>query len=1118
MLLAACTHKSPPHFAQLSAEQTGIQFRNEVTDTDTLNILDYPYLYAGAGVNIGDVNGDGLDDVFFVGNHKGTNKLYLNKGGFRFEDITQKAGVAGRSDWSTGSSMVDINADGRLDIYVCSVTIPGKLKSRNELYLNEGNGRFREAAAEYGLDFAAHATQAAFFDYDRDGDLDCFLLNHGTRYSDDYQNASVRTKYDSVSGGKLLRNDTPQPPEGGLPTAQTSPVGVSASNSASTKGKASAAALPTPLGAGRGGVFTEVSQQAGIYCAPNEYGLGIAVADLNNDGWLDVYVGNDFKENDFCYINNGNGTFSEQSAKLFEHVSRFSMGNDAADYNNDGWLDVMTLDMLSQDEKVLKTSLADDDIEVYNYKQQNFGFHYQFAKNCLQQNMQGKAFCDVGLQKGVAATDWSWAPLLADFNNDGQKDLYVSNGFRYRTNDLDFLTFSQAKVQEDRQKGLQTTQYSFLKFLPAGDVPDYFYLGTNEGSFSDVSAAAGFTQPTLSNGAAYGDLDNDGDLDLVVNRVNGEPGIYRNDFPSTNYLSLSLQGDGGNTFGIGATVYLYTKDEMQMLQQSPVRGFMSSVSPVLHFGLGENKTIDSLIILWPDGRGQKLTKANGNGRLVLLQKKATANFPRPVLQQRITADWQQTTGNAGLAFAHKEDDYDDLNLQPLLPHSLATQGPKLAVGDVNGDGLIDVYVCGAKGQAGAIYTQTKRGGFDSTVQPAFAADSMLEGTDAVFFDADGDRDLDLYLCTGGGEYFGRQPALLDRLYVNDSRGVFALSNGLAELYENGSCVRPCDFDKDGDLDLFVGGRANARMYGYLPASVILKNNGGAFTNATETVSEGLSNAGMITDACWSDVDRDGWTDLIVVGEWMPPTLFKNNKGRLQKQELAANAKGLWQTILPADVDADGDTDFLVGNWGTNTKLSASAEHPLKLYIADWDGNGETEPIMVTAKNGRYYPLYGKADLERRLPFLRKHFLHAKDFAGKTVEEVFGKEALNKAKLFEASTLQSSLLRNNSGKFVLEPLPDFLQTAPLLSFAKLYSTEKTPQFMAGGNFFEVSPYEGRYDAMLPVRFAFENGKAVMKDCLLAPGPLRHIASFPVGGKPAVLLAFNNRPLQLYQTKK
>ncbi len=1122
MLAAGCGRK--PSFTGMPSSQTGITFQNNVSDKPGFNIFDYPYLYAGGGVAVGDINGDGLDDVFFTANQKGGNKLYLNKGAFHFEDITDKAGVAGLSDWCTGATMVDINGDGLLDIYVSTVSIPGKLQGRNELYINKGNNTFKEEAESDDLAFSGHGTQAAFFDFDRDGDLDCFLLNHAVTYSDDYKSIAARKTVDEKSGGKLLRNDIPHPGpllKERVTHAQSLLVRDSTRGFESLQSEPAQLGKTPPLeGLGEAGLrtFTDVTLSAGIYCASNEYGLGIAIADLNNDGWPDIYVSNDFKEADFCYLNNRDGTFSEKGSELFAHMSRFSMGNDIADYNNDGWPDVFTLDMLSQDETVLKTSLADDDIETYNYKHGNFGFHYQFSKNCLQKNMAGAAFCDVGLQSGVAATDWSWSPLLADFNNDGNKDLFVSNGFRYRTNDLDFTAFSQVRMMQDAKLAGSRATQDLLHYLPAGDVPDYFYLGKGDEGFSDASAAAGFTTPTLSNGAAYADLDNDGDLDLIVNRMNGEAGVYRNDFSSANYLSLSLKGSRGNTFGIGTKVYAYAAGQMQCVHQSPTRGFLSSVSPVLHFGFGKNITVDSLVVCWPDGSGQRLQNVKCNQRLVLKQSDATKNFLPPVLVNNIIQDWKDATDSSGISFVHHEDEFDDLNVQPLLPHSLATQGPKFAVGDVNADGLEDFYAGGAKSQTGVLYTQKRDGKFIQSIQPAFAADSIYEDTDALFFDADGDKDLDLYVCSGGNEYFGHDAHLPDRLYTNDGHGNFTRSNNLPELYENKSCVRACDFDKDGDLDLFVGGRANARMFGYTPASVILQNNGGKFTEFTASTSNGLSNVGMVTDACWADVNSDGWMDLIVVGEWMPVTVFINQKGRLVKNDALQTSTGLWQCILPTDVDGDGNTDFLLGNWGANTKLTASENYPLKLYIHDWDGNGETEPLMATAKNDNYYSFYGKADLERRLPFLKKRFLKYTDFAGKTVEEIFTPAALNKARLLQATELKSCLLRNQNGKLVLKELPPFLQSAPVFSFVQLPDEEEQKTFMAAGNFYEVSPYEGRYDALLPVRFSFNNNNAVMRGCLLLQGPVRKLAAINTSHGKALLVSINNDALHLYKQQK
>lgn len=1068
MLWLLCTlacNTRPLLFTQISAAATGVQFVNEVTETDSFDIFHYPYLYAGAGVAIGDVNNDGWEDVFLVANRKGSNRLFLNKGDWQFEDVTVKAGITHTADWNTGVAMTDVNADGWLDIYISTVTIPGKLNSVNQLFLNNRNGTFTESAAQYGLDARMHTTQSAFFDYDQDGDLDCFLLNHAVNYTDDFTNVQARQKKDAASGAKLLRNDND--------------------------------------------FFKDVTDSAGIYSGPNQYGLGIAVADLNNDGWQDLYVSNDFKENDFCYINKG-GLFEDQSDKLFAHVSRFSMGNDAADYNNDGWTDVLTLDMLSPDEKILKTSLGDDDIETYNYKHQNFGFHYQFSRNSLQQNEAGRAFCDVALQQGIAATDWSWAPLLADFNNDGRKDLYVSNGFRYRTNDLDFGIFAQNVSLSNTRLNKNTSRHALTNYLPDGAVADYFFLNEGPAGFSNASADAGFTQPTLSNGCAYGDLDNDGDLDLVVNHINSAPGFYRNNSAAANHLSISLKGNGKNTFGYGARVMVYHAGNKQTVAQTPVRGFMSSVSPVLHLGLNNSKEIDSLIVYWPDGSCQRLQQVAVNRKLVLRQSDANEKS-LPLLHSTLVNDtsYAQTLG---LDFLHVEDAFDDLNVQPLLPHSFTTEGPALAVSDVNKDGLQDVYVGGAKGQRGALFMQTKDGKFMRTLQPAFLLDSLCEDVDAVFFDANNDGNIDLYVVSGGGQYYGLQPALPDRLYLNSGHGSFNKSNALPNLYENKSCVRPSDFDKDGDIDLFVGGRVNARMFGYPPASVLLQNNKGTFVEKTEALSTGLTTVGMVTDAVWNDVNGDDWPDLVVVGEWMPVTVFKNSRGKLQPPETIEASAGLWQCIVGADVDNDGDTDFLAGNWGTNSKLLATTKQPLHLYVHDWDNNGEPEPVMALNKEGKEYPFYGKTDLERRLPVIKKKFLKYSSFAGKTLPEIFGADALKKAKRFKATTLHSSWIENDGGRFILHPLPAFLQTTPLFSFAFLGNN----RFAAGGNFYEVQPFEGRYDAGLPTLFSFQKKEAVLQQMLPVAGPVRALAPVNFGTSPGLLIARNNLPLQLFKT--
>jgi enediyne biosynthesis protein E4 len=1068
LLLSACGSREH-FFAQLSAKATGIDFVNVVTETDSLNVMTYPYLVNGAGVAIADFNNDGWEDIFFVGNQKGSNKLYINNQHFKFSDITNTAGVAGKSDWCTGVTITDINADGWIDIYVSTVSIAGKLNSANELYINNKNGSFTESAIEYGLNLSCHSTQSAFFDYDNDGDLDCFVLNHAPSYAEDYAGVEKRKTIDSLSGSKLLEN--------------------------------------------RDNKFVDVTNSAGIYSSNMAYGLGIAVGDLNNDGWQDLYVSNDFKENDYCYINSGNKTFLENAEKLFGHMSRFSMGNDMADYNNDGWLDMMTLDMLSEDEKVLKASVADDDISVYNYKHSNFGFHYQFSKNCLQQNVQGKYFKDVALQMGVAATDWSWAPLMADFDNDGFKDLFISNGFKYRFNDLDYNHFVQNEFVQMQIQGKPLNRFDLVKQIPDGKVADYFYLNQNGTGFENASERAGFIKPTLSNGAAYADFDKDGDLDLVVSHLDETAGIYENAMPPAHWISISLKGDSKNTIGIGAKLFVYIDSTVQCVQQSPARGFMSAVSPNLHFGLGQAAMADSIKISWPDGRQQLIKQVKPNQQLIIYQKDAVQNDG----QFLDSSDWVDITIASGINFTHKEDDFEDLDVHPFLPHSYATQGPKIAVADVNADGLEDFFICGAKKQAGKLFLQNDNAKFIDHKQAALEQDSACEDTDAVFFDADNDRDLDLYVTSGGGEYFASHPFLKDRLYLNDGKANFTKSTTLPDLYENKSTVRHCDFDKDGDMDLFVGGRVNARSYGYLPASVVLQNDGtGKFTEKTELIAKGLGYVGRVTDACWTDVDKDSWMDLLIVGEWMQPTIFKNEKGMLRKMqdpELGL-ATGWWNTLFASDIDNDGDEDFLIGNWGSNSKLQASKKHPLTMLVADWDNNGEEEPVLTLYKNQDYYTFLGKNDLEKRLPYLKKSFLKYREIAGKTVHEIFSPAATDKAKKMQAGMLASAILLNDNGHFSIQALPPFLQTAPIFSFAQLQKTGDEKGWIAVGNFYETTPFEGRYDALLPQCFSINNNAVFEESTIFLQGAIRCIRKIVLANKTvAYLLAINNGSLRL-----
>ncbi|WP_232793560.1 VCBS repeat-containing protein [Siphonobacter sp. SORGH_AS_0500] len=783
--LTACTSSDEkPLFETLDSTQTGITFQNSVLDDDSLNIVEYLYFYNGGGVAAGDINKDGLTDVYFVSN-RGKNKLYLNKGNWKFEDITEQAGVGGFADWQTGVSMVDVNGDGWLDIYVCAVGNYRGLEGSNELYINNHDGTFTEKAAEYGLDFTGFSTQAAFFDYDHDGDLDCYLLNHAIHKAISYNNVNARFLRDNEAGDYLFENKLIDK------GTQTKPL------------------------------FVNVSEKAGIYGAPMGYGLGIAVGDLDNDGWEDIYVSNDFHEDDYYYHNNGNGTFTEKLKEVFAHTSRFSMGNDMADINNDGWLDVMTLDMYPEDETVEKSSAGEDPFDVFSFKL-SYGYHYQYARNCLQLNLQGKRFVDLAAQLGMAATDWSWAPLWADYDGDGVKDVFITNGIVRRPNNMDYIKYVfQDSVYAALDKRVKEVVRKSITHMPEGKTHNYFYQGIAKGpfdfTFKDRSKDWGFGKENINNGAIYADLDNDGDLDLVSNAINEAAGVYRNNARQTldnHYLKVNFIGDKANVLGVGAKVLLKDSTQLFYQQNSPVRGFESSVEPTLTFGVGKQPLIDSVLVIWPDGKSQTLRNVKADQTLTVQYTAAK--------DQLITSWWstsqmpvlEEVQPNP-ITYTHQENkDYFDFSREPLMPFQLSTEGPRLAKGDVNGDGLEDAYIPGAKFKVGQLFLQKPDGQFVRSSQPGFDADSTAEHVAATFFDADGDGDLDLYVVAGGNEYYGEMDQLQDLLYFNDGKGIFTKrSTALPKMLENKSGVYPTDFDKDGDLDLFVSGRVTAYATG-----------------------------------------------------------------------------------------------------------------------------------------------------------------------------------------------------------------------------------------------------------------------------------------------------------------
>jgi hypothetical protein len=1051
-LAGSSCHQPDTLFVPQSPAHTHIDFVNETDHRDRLSILYYLYYYNGGGVAVGDINNDGLPDLYFAANSKGHNKLYLNKGNFTFEDITDKAGVAGIADWCTGVTMADVNGDGLLDIYVCAVAHTHGLEGRNELFINNGNGTFTESAAQYGLDFSGFSTQAVFFDYDHDGDLDCYILNQSHKANSNIVDTSNRRRFDPYAGDRLYRNDL-------------------------VNGKRH---------------FTDVSKQAGIYQSDLGYGLGIAVADFNNDGWEDIYVGNDFHENDYYYLNNRDGTFTESGAKHFNHYSRFSMGNDAADYNNDGQLDLVTVDMLPPDEKTLKSYGSDEHFEIYNQKITRNGYQNQFSRNCLQRNNgNGNSFSDLGLMSGISATDWSWSPLFADFDNDGNKDLFISSGIVKRPVDLDYIRFISNGYNHKILNTSDKLDDKALDLMPDGAGHPFLFRnsGTDAG-FIDVSKDWGTgDMKGYFNGAAYADLDNDGNLDLVVNCLNAKALILKNNAPKKNWLSLSFKGEGMNTKGIGAKAYVFAGGRMQYQQLMLTRGFMSSSEEKLHFGLDSSRGIDSLLIVWPDQRYQVLRGLEVNKPLQVQQKAATPGFryeaffpqptspatPIPTTATRTASSIPEDIGSRlNIPWKHKEDPFNDFNYQYLLPHMESTRGPKLAVADINKDGLEDLFVCGAIGQPGCLLIQTKDGRFIPSDTAVFAATKASEGVDALFFDANSDGYPDLYVVSGGNEYADGNPALADHLYLNDGKGHLKESpDALPKILTNKSCVAVADVNKDGFPDLFVGGLANAKQFGYPVPSYLLLNDGkGHFKTADPSII-GLQTAGIVTSCAFADLDKDGWPDLVIAGEWMPVKIFRNEKG-VFKTDSIPHSSGLWESLFVTDIDGDGYPDLLAGNWGHNSKLWAGKNGPLNLFIKDFDNNGSVEQVMTYTINGEKFTFLPKDELEHALPVLKKAYLTYSEVAGKTIDYMFYDLFKDYTQL-QAETLSSSVFHNDGkGRFRREDLPAPLQASPIFAFQttdrirvkdSLSSPhpDSQPFYVSGGNFFGVMPYEGRYDA-------------------------------------------------------
>ncbi len=1061
-------------FEKVNSEITNITFQNTLNPTEELNILDYLYFYNGAGVAVGDINNDDLVDIFFTSN-QGENSLYLNKGNFQFEDITLTAGVSGNSDWNTGTTMADVNGDGFLDIYVCAVVGLQNLKGRNELFINNGDGTFTEKAKEYGLDFQNFSTSASFFDYDNDGDLDMYLLNHAIHTQNSFGNASLRNTRSNESGDKLLRNDQ--------------------------------------------GRFIDVSTKAGIFGGSNGYGLGIATADFNNDGFTDIYVSNDFHEDDYYYVNNGDGTFNEQLKEKFGHVSRFSMGSDVADINHDGYPDILTLDMTPEDEKVLKASAGDETVDMLNMRINQLGYHYQYARNMLQINQEGRYFTETALLSGVAATDWSWSALFADYNQDGEQDVFVSNGIPKRPNDLDFIKYISNEKIKGKLTKTKLIDQDALDIMPSGTVQNYIFKGTKDIQFSNQSASWLPKDKSIATGSAYADFDNDGDLDLVTNTINNQAGVYRNQTNSTsNYLKLKFDFKKPNTFGIGTKVISYHNGVSQFKQLYTTKGFQSSSEAILHFGYGDEEIIDSLKIIWPDNTIQMAENVRTNQTLTIrvLHKRDLVDYN--TLFPKSKGWFTKLDSLPGLNFTHKENNYTDFNRQKLIPYKISDKGPAIVVKDLNGDKKEDIFFGSSKNEASRLFYQTSKG-FEEQEVEALYTDRLKEDVAAVIEDFNNDGKNDLLVASSGGEYYGSSKELIDRLYSFSDSGLKRLQ--FPELFEHESVIKPYDIDQDGDLDLFIGAYAVSNDFGKIPNSYLLINDKGKFSVKENAA---LQKVGMVTDAIWSDFDGDTIKDLIVIGEWMSPRFFKNNKGNLTDiTSTITNQKlnGLWQSIQEFDIDNDGDPDYLLGNFGLNTKFKASEDFPLKMYYADFDDNQKTETIVALPKNGEYYTVLGLDELSNQLNFLKKKFTNYTSFAGKTMEEIFGIEALHQATLLEVHQLASGYLKNENGKFSFIPFTETLQVAPITEMLKHdFNNDGQEEVLMAGNYFGVTPYHGRLDGFDGA--VLQKGNVVIKanelNINLTQKAIRGLNIINFINKEYLLVTIHNEKAEIYGFSK
>lgn len=1002
-------------FSLVGNEHTNIHFVNSVKENLYFNFLNYPYIYNGGGVAVGDINNDGLEDLYFTSNQE-SNKLYLNQGNLEFKDITKSAGVIDNDGWSTGTTMVDINNDGWMDIYVCkSGSLENHDKRRNKLFINQKNNSFKELGSEYGIDFYGFSVQSHFFDMDNDGDLDLYLVNHRADFRNNVTLDLNRDKQiEDYGSDQLYRNDD--------------------------------------------GKFINITDSSGV--SNKAWGLSASIGDYNNDGWPDVFIANDFFHSDYLYINNKDGTFTDKALQMFRHISNSSMGSDFEDINNDLLPDLVVLDMLAEDHIRAKNNMAAMNTNSFNMMV-NSGYHHQYMTNVLQLNNGDGTYSEIGQLAGISKTDWSWAPLIADFDNDGLKDIFITNGIENDLSNQDYRDQMRQNIMNRKKVSLEEA----IAMMPSDKLQNYAFRNNGDLTFTNVSDHWGITQKINSNGAAYSDLDNDGDLDLVVNNQSEEASIYRNN-STNNYAIFSLRGPNKNSVGIGTKVFVYSGSLQQLKELNIEKGYQSAVTRKLHFGLGDRSNIDSVKVIWPDHKIQIITNSKAGLTTILDYENAITNESLPKNKDSQFKDIDPQS--IGINYIQKENNFNDFNLQLLLPQKQSEISSALAVADINNDGLDDVYIGNARGASAFLYIQDTNGSFNKTNDVLLEGDKDFEDTDAEFLDVDNDGDLDLYVASGGYELDTHSPLLADRLYINNGNGHFMKSNNLPKMLSNTKGLTALDFDNDGDLDMFVGGKTKPGKYPLSDRSYFLENNMGTFKDVTDEVIPEIVDAKIINDAISTDFDNDGDQDLIIVGEWMPITFYENMDNKFVQKDMDVLNKhiGWYQTIASADLDNDNDPDYIIGNWGTNNKFNPSVKKPLHIYADYFDENTSFDLVLSkVSKNGELVPVRGRECSSEQTPFLKEKIKTYQDFASSTLPEIYGETLLNKSTHYIASNFKSVVLENlGNGDFKIDELPPHAQFGPTLSIETHdFNNDGTLDIFGVGNIYEAEVETVRYDA-------------------------------------------------------